>query len=95
MAIKQIAGLFLLGISSLALAQSAPKAKYGPWGVDYTSMDKAVTPGDDFFRYAEGTWLKTAPIAPAIHRCWAAAGAMAPGQRIATAMASAPRGRKA
>ena len=65
MAIKRIAGLLLLGISGLAMAQSgAPKPKYGPWGVDYASMDKSVKPGDDFFGYAEGSWLKTAPIAP-------------------------------
>ncbi|MGN6818805.1 MAG: M13 family metallopeptidase [Sphingomonas sp.] len=64
MAIKRVAGLLLLGISGLALAQTgASKPKYGPWGVDYASMDKSVKPGDDFFRYAEGTWLKTAPIA--------------------------------
>jgi predicted metalloendopeptidase len=64
MAIKRITALLLLGMSGLALAQTAPKPKYGPWGVDYTSMDKATKPGDDFFRYAEGSWLKTAPIAP-------------------------------
>ena len=65
MAIKRVAGLLLLGISGLALAQTGtPKPKYGPWGVDYATMDKGVKPGDDFFRYAEGTWLKTAPIAP-------------------------------
>jgi len=65
MAIKRVAGLLLLGMSGLALAQTgAPKPKYGPWGVDYASMDKATKPGDDFFRYAEGSWLKTAPIAP-------------------------------
>jgi len=38
--------------------------KYGPWGVEYSTMDRSVKPGDDFFRYAEGTWLKTAPIQP-------------------------------
>ena len=65
MAIKRIAGLLLLGMSGMALAQTAAlKPKYGPWGVDYASMDKATKPGDDFFRYAEGSWLKTAPIAP-------------------------------
>ncbi|WP_296614242.1 M13 family metallopeptidase [Sphingomonas sp.] len=65
MAIKRVAGLLLLGMSGLALAQTGtPKPKYGPWGVDYATMDKGVKPGDDFFRYAEGTWLKTAPIAP-------------------------------
>jgi endothelin-converting enzyme/putative endopeptidase len=68
MAIKRVAGLLLLGMSGLALAQTqtsgAPKPKYGPWGVDYASMDKGMKPGDDFFRYAEGSWLTTAPIAP-------------------------------
>ena len=52
-----------------ALAGGAPAAsgvqpKYGPWGVDYATMDRSVKPGNDFFRYAEGTWLKTAPIQP-------------------------------
>jgi len=45
-----------------ALAADAPKAKYGSWGVDYADMDKSVKPGDDFFDYVEGTWLKTHPI---------------------------------
>lgn len=39
-------------------------ATLGAWGVDLTSMDKAVRPGDDFFRYVNGTWLKTAEIPP-------------------------------
>jgi len=41
-------------------AQSAPK--FGQWGVDLTSLDKAVKPGDDFFLYVNGGWLKTAAI---------------------------------
>ena len=50
--------------TSLAPAGAAdtPKAKYGAWGVDYADMDKSVKPGDDFFDYVEGTWLKTHPI---------------------------------
>src|SRR5579875_2442055 len=53
-------------LTGAAHAQSATaaKPKYGPWGVDYASMDRSVKPGDDFFAYAEGTFLKTAPIAP-------------------------------
>jgi len=69
--IKRVVGLLVLGVSGMALAQSAPpadggaaKAKYGAWGVDYTSMDKSVKPGDDFFAFAEGTWLKNTQIAP-------------------------------
>lgn len=45
-------------------AQTAPAPKYGTWGIDETLMDRRVKPGDDFFAYALGTWLKTAPIAP-------------------------------
>ncbi len=63
------AAALLLGTSALAspaFAQTSPapgKARYGTWGVDYATMDKSVKPGDDFFRYAEGTWLRDAPIA--------------------------------
>src|ERR1700761_3600645 len=61
-----VAALGLLAImqSGSSQAANALKPKYGPWGVDYASMDRSVKPGDDFFGYAEGTWLKTAPIAP-------------------------------
>ena len=48
----------------LAPAWSADTAKprYGTWGVDYADMDRSVKPGDDFFDFVEGTWLKTHPI---------------------------------
>ena len=54
---------FLCGAVVMATpvwAQSAPK--FGQWGVDLTSLDKAVKPGDDFFLYVNGGWLKTAAI---------------------------------
>jgi putative endopeptidase len=54
----------LLGTSIPALAQTTAKPRYGSWGVDYATMDKSVKPGDDFFRFAEGSWLRDAPIAP-------------------------------
>jgi putative endopeptidase len=41
--------------------QSA-KPQYGAWGVDLAGMDTSVKPGDDFFRYVNGTWLKTAVV---------------------------------
>lgn len=40
------------------------KTTFGSWGVDLSSMDKSVKPGDDFFRYVNGNWLKTAVIPP-------------------------------
>jgi endothelin-converting enzyme/putative endopeptidase len=51
----------------LALASCAstpPKAAIGTWGVDLTAMDQSVDPGDDFFRYVNGTWLTTFQIPP-------------------------------
>ncbi len=39
-----------------------PKATLGNWGVDLSGMDKSVKPGDDFFEYVNGNWLKTAVI---------------------------------
>jgi len=59
---------FLFSISALmagaALAQPVGKPHYGTWGVDAASMDKTIKPGDDFFGYAEGHWLKTVQIKP-------------------------------
>ncbi len=58
--------VLLIGSTLSATTSAAPSAKpvYGTWGVDYASMDKGVKPGDDFFGYAEGTWLRTTTIAP-------------------------------
>ena len=35
---------------------------YGSWGFDRSGEDTAVKPGDDFFRYANGAWLKRVDI---------------------------------
>ncbi len=45
-----------------AVAQSAQKAHLGTWGVDLTSRDLSVKPGDDFQKYASGTWLSKTQI---------------------------------
>ena len=31
-------------------------------GIDLAAMDKSVKPGDDFFAYANGTWVKNTEI---------------------------------
>lgn len=36
----------------------------GYWGFDTKAMDRAVRPQDDFYRYANGNWLKSAKIPP-------------------------------
>ena len=42
-------------------AWAAPPASR-PIGIDLPGIDHSVQPGDDFFRYANGAWLKTAQI---------------------------------
>lgn len=41
---------------------SAPKAAIGAWGVDTQAMSRTIRPGDDFYRYVNEGWLKTAKI---------------------------------
>jgi putative endopeptidase len=38
-------------------------------GIDDAAMDKTVVPGNDFYRYANGTWLKNNPV-PASESRW-------------------------
>jgi putative endopeptidase len=49
-------------LATAALAQDKPR--YGSFGIDLSSMDRSVKPGDNFFRYVNGNWLKTAQIPP-------------------------------
>jgi predicted metalloendopeptidase len=41
---------------------SGRKPELGTWGVDLTTRDTGVKPGDDFYRYANGQWLDTFEI---------------------------------
>jgi putative endopeptidase len=64
-------GVILLACSAFsaipAAAQSAAPAApkvvhFGTWGVDLSTRDTSVKPGDDFQRYAAGHWLDTNEI---------------------------------
>ena len=55
-----IAGSFALLLS--AAVTSAPL--YPPAGLDMSAIDATTRPGDDFFQYANGTWLEHATIPP-------------------------------
>jgi putative endopeptidase len=37
---------------------------YGTWGFDASGMDRSVKPGDDWFRFVNGTWAKNTQIPP-------------------------------
>lgn len=56
---------FLLMTAAMALAvpASAAAPAFGTWGYDATSMERSVKPGDDFFDYVNGAWLKRTNIA--------------------------------
>ena len=55
-----------------AAATAGAAAAAAP-GIDLDGMDRTVAPGDDFFRYANGTWLKNVEI-PADRAAWGASG---------------------
>src|SRR5947209_7395406 len=60
----RVLSFFLVGLNALAFGADAPpaKLKYGSWGLDLPGMDKNTKPGDDFFRYANGTWIDKTQI---------------------------------
>ncbi|TKB99854.1 M13 family metallopeptidase [Pedobacter cryotolerans] len=56
----------VLGIAACTFTASAQKIqKY----IDPTNMDLSVKPGDDFYRYASGNWIKNNPV-PAKETRW-------------------------
>jgi len=70
------AGAVSLGALSLGagvwqrVARAATgKAEIGAWGVDLAAMDRSINPGDDFFRFTGGTWMKNTQI-PADRSRW-------------------------
>ena len=60
----RLRSLLLAAGAALAIASPAASAapRYGTWGVETKDMDPSVKPGDSFFEYAEGTWLKNYAI---------------------------------
>ena len=65
MASFRLTGALMLGAAFLAaapLGAQTAKPRYGSWGVDEALMDRSVKPGDDFFAFTNGTWVKTFEI---------------------------------
>ena len=57
--------LVLAGCNTSTKNQAQPNAAAGTQsGIDLSLMDKSVKPGDDFDKYANGTWEKNAQIPP-------------------------------
>ena len=63
--IKVLAAACVCALSigaALAADPATGKPQYGAWGFDAAGGDTAIKPGDNFFRYANGTWLDHTPI---------------------------------
>jgi endothelin-converting enzyme/putative endopeptidase len=61
-----VATALLLLAPAHAAESSAPKAAIGSWGVDTSGISRTIKPGDDFYRYVNEAWLKTAKIPPGL-----------------------------
>jgi predicted metalloendopeptidase len=57
--IRHIRVTACLVLSGVAVAATPPAQRHG---LDVAGIDKSVAPGDDFFRYANGVWLKSTEI---------------------------------
>ena len=63
---RQVAGV-ATAMLALLPAQGAVadgQAAIGAWGVDTAGTSQSVRPGDDFYRYVNEGWLKTATLPP-------------------------------
>ena len=62
---KKITMVAALAVAALAADAQAPAATQGAvHGVNKADMDMSVRPGDDFYQYAGGGWLKANPMKP-------------------------------
>jgi putative endopeptidase len=70
-----VSALLLAGVAPVAAqtgsapARPSAASRFMPWGVDLAARDLSVRPGDDFWRYANGTWFRNNPI-PAERTSW-------------------------
>lgn len=62
---KKITMVAALAVAALAADAQTPAAAQGAvHGVNKADMDMSVRPGDDFYQYAGGGWLKANPMKP-------------------------------
>ena len=59
-----VASAFALAACNTSTSQNAAQEQKAGTdiGIDTSWMDKSVVPGDDFFGYADGSWVKNTPI---------------------------------
>jgi putative endopeptidase len=62
--IKPFSSLFLLAVLSIPLSPSATaqNSAHTTHGIAISHMDRSVKPGDNFYQYANGTWIKNTEL---------------------------------
>src|ERR1700744_27819 len=68
-AVTKTAVLSLAGLALLASCQNKNSENFAKNDPIIKNIDPATKPGDDFFQYANGKWLKENPI-PAAYSSW-------------------------
>jgi len=58
------AALLLAGAMACRAAESTDAPRFGTWGFDLAGRDLSVKPGDDFYSYAGGAYVKALVIPP-------------------------------
>jgi putative endopeptidase len=48
--------------AAICAASAATDSPFGAWGYDLTALDRSIKPGDNFFGYANGGWLRRTEI---------------------------------
>lgn len=65
MALRSLALTFLVVIATISVfSELSSSSESAAKGVDVAAMDTLVAPGDDFYTYVNGAWLKATPIPP-------------------------------
>lgn len=58
------AGSFVVATALIADPQDAPAAKEEAHGIAVANMDRSIKPGDNFYEFANGDWIKRTEIPP-------------------------------
>ena len=81
---------------SSAVSPAAPQVvRFGTWGVDLSTRDLAVKPGDDFQRYASGKWMDANEIPAGLEAGRLSEAALSPRGGCRSARSAASRVRRA
>jgi putative endopeptidase len=57
-------GVALSALMAAGAAIGAEKPRFGDWGVDLSTGDPSVKPGDDFFDHVNGRWFAATEVRP-------------------------------